>query len=52
MVAAWWLIGMMADRYLIDQYGIMADRLDSKRLRGFDFTQTDRWTLVIIELLL
>ena len=30
------MVGMMADRYLRDQeLGIMADRLDSERLRGF-----------------
>ena len=29
---------MMADRYLRDkEIGIMADRLNSERLRGFDF---------------
>ena len=36
------LIGMMADMYLRDQeIGMMADRLDSERLRGF---VTDRQT--------
>ena len=36
---------MMADRYLRDQeMGIMADGLDSERLRGFDFRRTDRLT--------
>ena len=34
--------GMMADRYLRDQQiGIMADRLDSERLRGFCYGLTD-----------
>ena len=47
----------MADRYLRDQYiGIMADRLDSERLRVFCDGQTDgltdRWTFAIPELLL
>ena len=36
-----WLIGMMADRYLRYQYiGLMTDKLDSERQRGF----FDRWT--------
>ena len=40
-----YVIGMMADRYLRDhQIGIMADRLDFERLRGFDFRRTDRRT--------
>ena len=29
-----------------------ADRLDSERLRGFDYRQTDRWTFAILESLL
>ena len=41
---------MMAHRYLRDQQiGIMADRLDSERLRGFDYGQTELQTLVIVE---
>ena len=36
---------MMADRYLRDQQiGIMADKLDSERLRGFCDGRTDRQT--------
>ena len=36
---------LVADRYLRDQeIGIMADRLDSERLRGFDFRRTDGQT--------
>ena len=41
---------MMADRYLRDQeIGIMADRLDSERLRGFCDRQTDRRIFAILE---
>ena len=40
---AWWLTDMMADRYLRDkEIGIMADRLNSERLRCFDFRWLDR----------
>ena len=41
------LIGMTADRYLRDHYmGIMADRLDSDRLKGFCDRQTNGWTVI------
>ena len=37
------MVGMMADRYLRDQeLGLIADRLYSERLRGFDNGQTGR----------
>ena len=38
---AGWVLGMMADRW---QMQVMADRLDSERLMGFDNRQMDGQT--------